>query len=374
MRHCTGAVRLIGMRGDERVQEGMFSYVSLEQRVPSDHPLREVRKLTDTVLDSLSPELDALYAASGRPSIAPEYILRALLLQVFYSVRSERLLVEQIDYNLLFRWFVGLGMDDGVWNHAVFSKNRDRLLNSEVAQQFFAEVNRQAKKFMSDEHFTVDGTLIQAWASQKSFRPKDGDGPGDGTNFHGQERSNKTHKSTTDPDARLYKKSYGKESKLSYLGHALVENRNGLIAAAMVTHADGYAERDAALLMLEKKQQGRTRRSTVGADKAYDTEDFVRTVRELHVTPHVTKNDKGRASNLDRRTTRQPGYAVSLSRRWLIEKSFAWLKQTGPLRQVKLRGLEKVDWLFVFSCAAHNLLRLPRLMAQPPGRLREQCA
>ncbi len=374
MRHCTGAVRLIGMRGDERVQEGMFSYVSLEQRVPSDHPLREVRKLTDTVLDSLSPELDALYAASGRPSIAPEYILRALLLQVFYSVRSERLLVEQIDYNLLFRWFVGLGMDDAVWNHAVFSKNRDRLLTSEVAQRFFAEVNLLAKKFMSDEHFTVDGTLIQAWASQKSFRPKDGNGPGDGTNFHGQERSNKTHESTTDPDARLYKKSYGKESKLSYLGHALVENRNGLIAAAMVTHADGYAERDAALLMLEKKQQGRTRRSTVGADKAYDTEDFVRTVRELQVTPHVTKNDKGRASNLDRRTTRQPGYAVSLSRRWLIEKSFAWLKQTGPLRQVKLRGLEKVDWLFVFSCAAHNLLRLPRLMAQPPGRLREQCA
>jgi transposase len=364
----------MGMRGDERVQDGMFSYVSLEQRVPSDHPLREVRKLTDTVLRSLSRELDALYADSGRPSIAPEYILRALLLQVFFSVRSERLLVEQIDYNLLFRWFVGLGMDDGVWNHAVFSKNRDRLLTSEVAQRFFAEVNRQAKKFMSDEHFTVDGTLIQAWASQKSFRPKDGDGPGDGGNFHGQKRSNQTHESTTDPDARLYKKSYGKESKLSYLGHALVENRNGLIAAAMVTHADGYAERDAALLMLEKKQQGRTRRSTVGADKAYDTEDFVRTVRELHVTPHVTRNDKSRSSNLDRRTTRQPGYAVSLSRRWLIEKSFGWLKQTGPLRQVKLRGLEKVDWLFVFSCAAHNLLRLPKLMAQPPGKLREQCA
>jgi transposase len=362
------------MRGDERVQDGMFSYVSLEQRVPSDHPLREVRRVTDVVLEALSAELDALYADSGRPSIAPEYILRALLLQVFYSIRSERLLVEQIDYNLLFRWFVGLGMDDGVWNHAVFSKNRDRLLNSEVAQRFFAEVNRQAKKFMSDEHFTVDGTLIQAWASQKSFRPKDGDGPGDGTNFHGQQRSNKTHESSTDPDARLYRKSYGKESKLSYLGHALVENRNGLIAAAMVTHADGYAERDAALLMLEQKQQGRRRRITVGADKAYDTEDFVRTVREMNVTPHVTRNDRNRSSNLDRRTTRQPGYAVSLSRRWLIEKGFGWLKQTGPLRQVKLRGLEKVHWLFVFSCAAHNLLRLPRLMAQPPGRLAEPCA
>ena len=363
------------MRGDERVQDGMFSYVSLEQRVPVDHPLRAVRKLTDAVLGSLSAEFDTLYADSGRPSIAPEYILRALLLQVFYSVRSERLLVEQIDYNLLFRWFVGLGMDDSMWNHAVFSKNRDRLLTSDVAQRFFAEVNVRAKKFMSDEHFTVDGTLIQAWASQKSFRAKDGSEDSDGTDFRGQKRSNKTHESTTDADARLYKKSYGKESKLSYLGHALVENRNGLITAAMVTTADGFAERDAALLMLHERQKDRSRRITVGADKAYDTKDFVRTARELNVTPHVTKNDKGRRSNLDRRTTRQPGYAISLSRRWLVEKGFGWLKQTGPLRQVKLRGLEKVDWLFVFSCAAHNLLRLPRLIAQnQPARLREQCA
>jgi len=353
----------------------MFSYVSLQQRVPVDHPLRAVRKLTDAVLASLNPEFDTLYKASGRPSIAPEYILRALLLQVFYSVRSERLLVEQIDYNLLFRWFVGLGMDDCVWNHAVFSKNRDRLLNSEVAQKFFAEVNRRASKFMSDEHFTVDGTLIQAWASQKSFRAKDGSDDGDGTDFRGQKRSNKTHESTTDADARLYKKSYGKESKLSYLGHALVENRNGLIAAAMVTTADGFAERDAALLLLNERQKDRSRRITLGADKAYDTKDFVRTARELNVTPHVTKNEKGRRSNLDRRTTRHAGYAISLSRRWLVEKSFGWLKQIGPLRQVKLRGLEKVDWLFVFSCAAHNLLRLPRLIAQrQPARLRGQCA
>jgi transposase len=361
------------MRGDERVQDEMFSYVSLEQRVPQDHPLRAVRKLTDAVLRTLSAEFDALYAESGRPSIAPEYILRALLLQVFYSVRSERLLVEQIDYNLLFRWFVGLGMDDAVWNHAVFSKNRDRLLNSDVARQFFAEVNRSAKKYMSDEHFTVDGTLIQAWASQKSFRPRDGSDDDDG-DFHGQKRSNQTHASITDTDARLYKKSYGKESKLSYLGHVLVENRNGLIADAMVTTADGTAERDAALLMLSERQKHRSRRITVGADKAYDSEDFVRTVRELNVTPHVTKNDNGRASNLDRRTTRHAGYAISLSRRWLVEKGFGWLKQTGPIRQVKLRGLPKVDWLFVFSCAAHNLLRLPRLMAEPPERLREQCA
>src|SRR6202795_5397357 len=352
------------MRGTERLQDGMFSYVSLEQRVPQDHPLRAIRKLTDGLLRSLNSDFDALYAETGRPSIAPEYLLRALLLQVFYSIRSEGLLVEQIDYNLLFRWFVGLGMDDAIWEHSVFSKNRDRLLTSDVAQRFFAEVNKQAKKFMSDEHFTVDGTLIQAWPSQKSFRAKDGSDDGDGANFHGQKRSNKTHESTTDADARLYKKSYGKESKLSYLGHALVENRNGLMVAAMATHADGFAERDAALLMLKEKQQGRSRRITVGADKAYDTKDFVNTARELNVTPHVTRNDKGRRSNLDRRTTRQPGYAISLSRRWLVEKCFGWLKQTGPLGQVKYRGLEKVDWLFVFSCAAFNLIRLPRLIAQ----------
>jgi transposase len=350
------------MRGDERLQGGMFSYVTLEHRVPQDHPLREIRRLTDVVLRSLSAAFDEMYSASGRPSIAPEYVLRALLLQAFYSVRSERQLVEQLDYNLLFRWFVGLGMDDAVWNHAVFSKNRDRLLTSEVARQFFAEVNQQAKRFMSDEHFTVDGTLIQAWASHKSFRKKDGSDD-DGTNFHGQQRKNETHESTTDPDARLYKKSYGKESHLAYLGHALVENRNGLIAAAMATQADGYAEREAALLLLGEKQKGRSKRITVGADKAYDTADFVAAARALNVTAHVTKNEKGRRSNMDRRTTRHPGYALSLSRRWLVEKSFGWLKQTGPLRQVKLRGLHKVDGAFVFGCAAHNLMRLPRLLA-----------
>jgi transposase len=366
------------MRGDERVQDGMFSYVTLEQRVPQDHPLREIRRLTDVVLRSLSGEFDSLYSASGRPSIAPEYVLRALLLQAFYSVRSERQLVEQLDYNLLFRWFVGLGMDDAVWNHAVFSKNRERLLTSDVAQAFFAAVTEQAKRFMSDEHFTVDGTLIQAWASHKSFRPKDGSdgrGDGDGTNFHGQKRSNETHASTTDPDARLYKKSYGKESHLAYLGHALVENRNGLIAAAMVTQADGFAEREAALLMLADKQEGRTRRITVGADKAYDDRQFVAATRKLNVTPHVSKNDKGRRSNMDGRTTRHPGYAISLSCRWLVEKSFGWLKETGPVRQVKVRGLHKVDWVFVFSCAAHNLLRLPRLIAkQRTEGLGHQCA
>ena len=341
----------------------MFSYVTLEQRVPKDHPLREIRRVTDVVLRSLSQEFDGLYSASGRPSIAPEYVLRALLLQAFYSVRSERQLVEQIDYNLLFRWFVGLGMDDAVWNHAVFSKNRDRLLTSEVAQTFFAAVLEQAKSFMSNDHFTVDGTLIQAWASQKSFRKKDGS-DGDGAHFHDSKRSNETHESTTDPDARLYKKSYGRESKLAYLGHALVENRNGLIAAAMVTQADGYAEREAALLMLEEKQKGRSRRITVGADKAYDAKDFVSAARALNVTPHVTKNDKGRRSNMDGRTTRHAGYGISLSCRWLVEKPFGWLKQTAGLAQVKVRGLAKVDCTFVLACAAHNLLRLPRLIAQ----------
>ena len=363
------------MRGDERVQDEMFSCVTLEQRVPEDHPLREIRKLTDAVLVSLNDEFDTLYAASGRPSIAPEYVLRALLLQAFYSVRSERQLVEQLDYNLLFRWFVGLGMDDAVWNHAVFSKNRDRLLTSDVAQRFFAEVNRLAKRFMSDEHFTVDGTLIQAWASQKSFRRKDGSDDGDGTNFRGQKRSNETHQSTTDPESRLYRKSYGKESKLAYLGHALVENRNGLIASAMATQADGRAERDAALLMLNERQTHGSKRITVGADKAYDTKDFIAGARALNVTAHVQKNENGRRSNVDGRTTRHAGYARSLSRRWLVEKTFGWLKQTGPLAQVKLRGLANVDWVFVFSCAAHNLLRLPRLIAsQPQQGPQQKCA
>ncbi len=263
---------------------------------------------------------------------------------------------------MLFRLFVGLGTDGAVWNHAVLSKNRDRLLNSDVAQHFFAEVNRLAKRFLSDEHFTVDGTLIQAWASHKSYLRKDGSGSGDGANFHGEKRSHETHRSTTDPEAKLYRKSYGKESRLAYLGHALVENRNGLIAAAIATTADGNAERDAALLMLQAKQKERSRRITVGADKAYDTRDFITATRTLNVTAHVAQNDNGRRSNLDRRTTRHAGYACSLSHRWLVKKAFGWLKQTGAIRQVKLRGLAKVDWIFVFSCAAHNLLRLPALL------------
>jgi transposase len=358
------------MRGNDRdLQAGMFSYVTLEQRVPETHPLRGVRKLVDQVLAEMSTSFESLYSTVGRPSVPPERLLRALLLQVFYSIRSERMLMEQLDYNLLFRWFVGMEMDEPVWNHAVFSKNRDRLLNQELAQQFFARVKGQAAGLMSDEHFTVDGTLIEAWASHKSFRRKDDDesGPDAGAGFHGEKRSNDTHESKTDPDARLYKKSYGKEAKLSYLGHTLVENRNGLIAGAMATLADGTAERDAALLLVDEMIQRRpSKRITIGADKAYDTRDFVSTVRELGAIPHVSQNNKNRRSAIDKRTTRHPGYAISLSKRWLVERPFGWMKQIGGLRKVKLRGLDKVEWLFVFTCAAFNLLRIPKL--------RETCA
>jgi transposase len=352
------------MRGDDQqLQTGMFSYVALEDRIPADHPLRGVRKLADAVLAEMSKDFEGLYSKVGRPSIPPERLLRALMLQVFYSVRSERLLMEQLNYNLLFRWFVGLEIDDPVWNHAVFSKNRDRLLNQDLAQRFFAHVKAQATGLMSDEHFTVDGTLIEAWAGQKSFSRKDNDkdGDGGGGDFRGEQRRNQTHASSTDPEARLYKKSAGQEAKLSYLGHTLVENRNGLIAAAMTTQADGRAERDAALLMLHDLRRKRSGRITTGADRAYDTRDFVSTVRELGVTPHVARRQNGA---IDERTSRHPGYAISLSKRWLVEKPFGWLKQIGPLKKVKLRGLAKVDWLFVFSCAAFNLIRIPKLRAQ----------
>ena len=356
------------MRGnDGQPQSGMFSYVSLEERIPLDHPLRAIRKLADEVLAEMSPEFDGLYSAAGRPSIPPERLFRALLLQVFYSIRSERLLMEQLDYNLLFRWFAGLEIDDEVWNHAVFSKNRDRLLNQEVARLFFGRVKALAAGLMSDEHFTVDGTLIEAWASHKSFqKKKDGGDSGaeTGRDFHGEKRSNETHESKTDPESRLYKKSYGQEAKLAYLGHTVVENRNGLIAAAMATQAGGTAERDAAILMISELNENKRRRITVGADKAYDTQDFVATIRELQATPHVIQNNTNRRSAIDHRTTRHEGYAISLSKRWLVEKPFGWLKQIGGLRKVKLRGLEKVDWLFVFGCAAYNLLRIQKLRAQ----------
>jgi transposase len=352
------------MRGDDREPDAMFSYVSAEQRVPTDHPLRAIRRLVDDVLRDMSREFGRLYAQVGRPSIPPERLLRAQLLQVFYSIRSERLLMEQLDYNLLFRWFVGLAMDDPIWDPTVFTKNRDRLLNQEIARSFFRRVLERASDLMSDEHFTVDGTLIEAWASQKSFQRKDGGTDGDGRQFRGEQRTNDTHASKTDPDARLYRRSHQAESKLSYLGHLLIENRHGLIADAMATHADGHAERDAALLMLHAQwKRAPGRRRTVGADKGYDVREFVDLTRALGATPHITQNLTRRGgSAIDGRTTRHASYAMSQHARPRIEPAFGWLKNIAWMRKVKLRGLANVDWLFVFASAAFNLLRLPKLL------------
>ena len=355
------------MRGDDRQPDSMFSYVSAEQRVPADHPLRAIRALVDEILREMSREFAGLYATVGRPSIPPERLLRAQLLQIFYSIRSERLLMEQLDYNLLFRWFVGMEIDEPVWDPTVFTKNRDRLLNQEIARSFFRRVVNRAQDLMSDEHFTVDGTLIEAWASQKSFQRKDG-GPDDaGRNFHKQERKNETHASTTDPDARLYRRSDGREARLAYLGHLLIENRHGLIADAMATQADGYAERDAGVVMLRRqRRRAPGRRRTVGADKGYDVREFVDRIRALAITPHIAQNLKRPGgSAIDSRTTRHSGYAMSQHARPRIEPAFGWLKTIGWMRKVKLRGLEKVDWLFVFASAAFNLIRLPKLLARP---------
>ena len=354
------------MRGSDPKQDAMFSYMSPEQRVPAEHPLRPLRRMVDDILKEMSPRFAKLYADTGRPSIPPERLLRALLLQILYTVRSERLLMEQLNYNLLFRWFVGMGMDEVVWNHAVFSKNRERLLNEEVAEAFFQRVLERAKPYLSDEHFTVDGTLIEAWASHKSFRAKDGGEPhsanGREVDFHGKKRSNETHQSTTDPDARLYKKSKGSEAKMSYLGHALMENRHGLLVDTMVTLADGTAERDAALLMAS--QIPGVKPVTLGGDKNYDTQELVRDLREMKVTPHVAQNNTNRRSAIDGRTTEHPGYAISQKKRKRIEESFGWMKTIGMLKKVKLRGLEKVSWLFTFVAAVYNLYRLQRLEAQ----------
>ena len=354
------------MRGHDQHQEEMFSYVSSEKRVPGDHPLRRIRAMTDQALGELSPKFAKLYAGNGRPSIAPEKLLRGLLLQMFYSVRSERLLMEELNYNLLFRWFVGMEMDEEVWNHAVFSKNRERLLNEEIAEGFFRRVIERAKPFMSDEHFTVDGTLIEAWASHKSFRRKDGKGKppeaGGDVDFHGEKRKNETHASTTDPDARLFKKSKGSEAKLSYLGHVLMENRNGLLVQTFLTEANGRAERDAALLMAESLPGGR--RVTIGGDKNYDTQEFVRELRGMNITPHVAQNDTNRSSAIDQRTARHSSYEVSQQKRKRVEQSFGWMKMVGMLRKVKLRGMDKVGWLFTFTGAAYNLCRLRNLMAR----------
>ncbi len=350
------------MRGPDPKQDAMFSYLSPEQRVPADHPLRKIRTLVDSVLQEMSPQLGRLYAEVGRPSIAPERLLRALLLQIFYSVRSERLLMEQLDYNLLFRWFVGMNMDEKVWVPTVFTKNRERLLKHAIAESFFRRVLQLAQSHLSDEHFTVDGTLIEAWASQKSFQPKDG-GAADGKDFHGEKRSNQTHESTTDPDAKLYRKSSGSEARLSYLGHTLVENRSGLIVGTYLTQADGYAERDAALLMVYAQRKKTRKRLTLGADKAYDTQDFVKALREMKVVPHVTQNDRNRKSAIDGRTTRHSSYQLSQAKRYWVEKPFGWMKTVALLRKVKLRGREKLWWLFTFTAAAYNLWRIPKLQA-----------
>jgi transposase len=351
------------MRGEDEKQDAMFSYVAPEKRVPADHPLRPIRAMVDQVLKEMSPRFARLYAQVGRPSIPPERLLRALLLQIFYSVRGERLLMEQLDYNLLFRWFVGMTMDEKVWDHSVFSKNRDRLLNEAIAEAFFQRVLKIAQPYLSDEHFTVDGALFEAWASQKSFRAKDEEpGPGTGNrevNFRGEQRSNDTHQSTTDPEARLYRKANGAEARLSYLGHGLMENRHGLLVRTMVTTADGTAERDAALLMAAQIPE--VKRVTLGADKNYDTHPFVRELRQMNITPHVAQNNTNRSSAIDERTLRHAGYAVSQRKRKLVEQSFGWMKVIGLLRKVKLRGLAKVSWWFTYLGAAYNLMRLRKL-------------
>lgn len=364
------------MRGQDTQQSTMFSYLSPDERVPADHPLRRIRKMVDMVLQTLSPAFDAMYASFGRPSIAPEKLLKALLLQVLYSIRSEQMLMEQLGYNLLFRWFVGLNMDERVWVPTVFTKNRERLLESDIAKKFFAAVLDQARvsDLLSDEHFSVDGTLIEAWASQKSFQRKDqggtgarDDDPGNPTvNFHGETRRNDTHESTTDADARLARKSGGQEAKLAYCGNILIENRNGLVVDTELLQCNGTAERDAAILMVERLDG--TDRVTLAGDKGYDTRDFVEEMRGMNVTPHVAQNEKRPGgSAIDRRTTRHPGYGLSQRKRKRIEEVFGWLKTVGMLRKTRHRGLFKVGWVFTFAAAAYNLVRMRNLLASPVG-------
>jgi transposase len=364
--------RSIPMRGDDPRHESMFSYVTPEKRVRADHPLRPIRQMTDAALARLSPRFDRLYATTGRPSVPPEQLLRALLLQILYSIRSERLLMEELDYSVLYRWFVGLSMDDPVWDATSFTKNRDRLLEGDIADAFFAEILAAitAEGLMSDEHFTVDGTLLEAWASHKSFRPKSGpptppDDPKNPTvNFHGQPRRNDTHQSTTDPDARLYKKAVGREAKLGYLAHLLTENRHGFIVDTAVTDAMGTAERDAALLMLGELPLT-TRRVTVAGDKNFDMPAWVKAVRQMGITPHVAQHTTRRRSAIDARTTRHPGYALSQRCRKKVEQPFGWMKTVGLLRKLRHRGGRKVDWIVSFTAAAYNLVRWRTLTARP---------
>jgi len=359
------------MRGRDRQQQAMFSYVNPEVRVPQHHPLRSIRTMTNQALRELSPQFDRMYTVMGRPAIPPEHLLRATLLQILYSVRSERLLMEQMQYNLLFRWFVGLNLDEPVWDPSTFSQNRDRFLQGDVAKKFLDCVLDQARQaqLLSDEHFTVDGTLIEAWASMKSLCPKDQSAPppaSDGgrnptVDFRGEKRSNDTHACTTDPEARLYRKGEGKETKLGYLGHVLMENRNGLVVNAEVTLATGPAERKAAIEMVASIP-GR-HRITVGADKAYDTQDFVQDLRDHQATPHVAQNNKGRRSAIDGGTTRHVGYSLSQRVRKRVEEIFGWTKTVAGLRKTKHRGRDRVDWMFVLAGAAYNLIRMRKILA-----------
>jgi len=365
------------VRGSDERSGSLFSYVDVESRIAADHPLRLIREITNEALAGLDAAFERLYATEGRPGIPPERLLRASLLQLFYSIRSERQLMERIDFDLLFRWFVGLGVDDPVWDPTVFTKNRERLFNTGIAAEFLSALLAlpRVRKLLSRDHFSVDGTLLKAWASMKSFQPKDGSGnpPGGGRNgerdFRGEKRSNDTHSSVTDPDARLYRKGAGRESVLCYMGHALMENRNGLAVGGDVTHATGTAEREAAIAILDSRVTAR--RITLGADKGYDVADFVEALREREVTPHVAingnirKSGKPRRTAIDRRTTRHPGYAISQVVRKRIEEIFGWSKSVGGLVQVKLRGLAKVKALFTFGLAAYNLIRLPKLLAVP---------
>ena len=398
------------MRGTDEISGSLFSYVDLEERIPAKHPLRKIRQIVNEALSSLDADFEKLYVDFGRPSIAPERLIRASLLQILFSIRSERQLMEQMDYNLLFRWFVGLGIDDAVWVPTVFTKNRDRLMSTEMSRKIMAAIlaHREVAPLLSDDHFSVDGTLVKAWASMKSFQPKaaapeadgpgDGDGDGDGkddpgdpppqsstsdtpkteaktdpmprnirqnrdaeVDFRGEKRSNATHASVTDPEARLYRKSPGTGAMLCFMGHALMENRSGLIVQGELTQADGHAERQAALEMIHRHSPGSTRRLTLGADKGYDAAGFVHDLREACVTPHVAQ--KARHSAIDRRTTRHAGYALSIKHRKRIEEAFGWAKTVGGMAQTMYRGLDRVRSRFIMTMAANNLARLPRLLA-----------
>ncbi len=374
------------MRGEDRLSGSLFSYVDLEDRVPADHPLRLIRGIVNDVLGSLSGAFEAHYSHTGRPSIAPEKLLRALLLQAFYTIRSERQLMEQLEFNMLFRWFVGLGLDDAVWDATVFCKNRDRLLAAEISSRFLHGVveHKKVRRLLSREHFSVDGTLIEAWASMKSFRPKgggdDGGGPPDATarqgrnaerDFHGEKFSNATHESTTDADARLYRKGNSREGRLCYMGHAFMENRNGLAVGGGATLANGTAEREAALELIDRRRP-RKGRITLAGDKGYDVAEFVRDLRDREVTPHIaiqdhlTKAGKRRKTEIDGRTTRHAGYQVSQRCRKRIEEIFGWVKVQAGQTKTRFRGRRRVDASFTLALAAYNLIRLPKLLKEAP--------